>query len=110
MARRACSGAVATSSSGSSTPSAKSIFAEQRPVNPLSPRELEILCLIALGGHNGEIATELGLRVQTVKNHVTTTLHQHGLRNRTRAVTYAVLGLASARQALSPNGPIPRVG
>lgn len=40
----------------------------QRPGN-LSPRELEVLRLIALGHTNGEIAAELVLSVRTVESH-----------------------------------------
>jgi two-component system response regulator DegU len=57
---------------------------------PLTPRELEILGLVADGLPNREIATRLDLGLQTVKNHLSTVLHKLGVRNRTRAVTYAV--------------------
>jgi DNA-binding NarL/FixJ family response regulator len=67
-----------------------SILADEPPENPLSPRELEILRLVAAGQHNQEIATSLGISVQTVKNHLSTIMHKMGAPNRTRAVTYAV--------------------
>jgi two-component system, NarL family, response regulator DegU len=60
------------------------------PVNPLSSRELEILRLVAAGRRNREIAIDLGISAQTVKNHLTSILHKLGVPNRTRAVTYAV--------------------
>jgi DNA-binding NarL/FixJ family response regulator len=67
-----------------------SMQADVPPVNPLSSRELEILRLVATGRRNREIATDLGISAQTVKNHLTTILHKLGVPNRTRAVTYAV--------------------
>ena len=60
------------------------------PANPLSSRELEILRLVAGGRRNREIAIDLGISSQTVKNHLTAILHKLGVPNRTRAVTYAV--------------------
>jgi DNA-binding NarL/FixJ family response regulator len=68
----------------------RSMVAEEASVSPLSPRELEILQLVARGHSNLEIAAELGISDHTVKNHVTSILHKLGVPNRTRAVTYAV--------------------
>jgi DNA-binding NarL/FixJ family response regulator len=58
--------------------------------NPLTPRELDMLGLVAIGLRNREIAERLGVSLQTVKNHLSTVLHKLGVRNRTRAVMYAV--------------------
>jgi DNA-binding CsgD family transcriptional regulator len=62
------------------------------PVYPdgLSQREVEVLCLIAAGKNNREIADELGISVGTVANHVTSILNKTGLNNRTEAATYAI--------------------
>ena len=68
----------------------QSIDADEPPASPLSPREVEILRLVASGGRNKEIADHLGISVQTVKNHLTTVMHKLGAPNRTRAVTYAI--------------------
>jgi RNA polymerase sigma factor (sigma-70 family) len=68
----------------------QSMVVEELPVSPLSPRELEILQLVARGETNREIAEELGISDQTVKNHLTGVLHKLGVPNRTRAVTYAL--------------------
>jgi DNA-binding NarL/FixJ family response regulator len=65
-------------------------IAERPPANPLTPRELDILRLIAAGESNQEIARHLDIGVQTVKNHVRTVMHKLGAPNRVRAVTYAV--------------------
>jgi len=55
----------------------------------LTPRELEILTLVAAGSHNREISESLGISEQTVKNHLSTMFHKLGVPNRTRAVMYA---------------------
>lgn len=67
-----------------------SLQADLPLANPLSSRELEILRLVAGGRRNREIAIDLGISAQTVKNHLTAILHKLGVPNRTRAVTYAV--------------------
>lgn len=56
----------------------------------LSPRELEILKLVAQGSDNSEIATQLGLSTGTVKNHVSNILVKLKLDNRIQAAVYAV--------------------
>ena len=66
-----------------------SIAVEHLPANPLSPRELDVLALVATGSRNREIAEALGISEQTVKNHLTLIFHKLGVPNRTRAVTYA---------------------
>ena len=68
----------------------ESMVADELPVSPLSPRELEIMQLVARGESNRQIAAELGISDQTVKNHMTSVLHKLGVPNRTRAVTYAL--------------------
>jgi DNA-binding NarL/FixJ family response regulator len=66
-------------------------FIAGRPhASPLTPRELEILRLVAAGERNQDIARQLDIGVQTVKNHITTVMHKLGAPNRIRAVTYAV--------------------
>ncbi len=57
---------------------------------PLSPREMEILQYIAQGKSNKEIAYELGISRQTVKNHMTSILRKLAVNDRTQAAIYAL--------------------
>ncbi len=55
----------------------------------LSPRELEVLALIADGHTNREIADRLTISVNTVARHVTHIFNKTGVSNRAEAVSYA---------------------
>lgn len=55
----------------------------------LSPREKEVLNLIAQGLNNREIAIELYISEKTVKNHITNILSKLNLRDRTQAALFA---------------------
>jgi len=57
---------------------------------PLSPREMEILQQIAQGKSNKEIAYDLGISRQTVKNHMTSILRKLAVNDRTQAAVYAL--------------------
>jgi DNA-binding NarL/FixJ family response regulator len=60
------------------------------PYEPLSKREMEVLAQLTRGLSNKEIATELGISHQTVKNHVTSILRKLGVEDRTQATLYAL--------------------
>lgn len=55
----------------------------------LTPREQDVLRLIAKGASNREIAQSLYISEGTVKNHVTNILNRLNLRDRTQAAIYA---------------------
>jgi DNA-binding NarL/FixJ family response regulator len=57
---------------------------------PLSPREMEILEHVTHGKSNKEIAYELGISHQTVKNHMTAILRKLSVDDRTQAAVYAL--------------------
>jgi NarL family two-component system response regulator LiaR len=64
--------------------------------DPLTPRELEVLRLLALGLGNQAIADELVISEPTVRNHVSSILGKLHLANRTQAALWAVRkGLAT---------------
>jgi DNA-binding NarL/FixJ family response regulator len=60
------------------------------PYEPLSKREMEVLAQLTKGMSNKEIANELGISHQTVKNHVTSILRKLGVEDRTQATLYAL--------------------
>ncbi|MDY6996966.1 MAG: response regulator transcription factor [Actinomycetota bacterium] len=58
-------------------------------VGELTPRELDVLTLIAKGRSNGEIADELFISGVTVKSHIGRIFVKLGLRDRAAAIVYA---------------------
>jgi DNA-binding NarL/FixJ family response regulator len=57
--------------------------------DPLSPREIEILRLVATGASNKEIAEQLFISEGTVKNHLSNILSKLGVHDRMQAVLKA---------------------
>jgi len=67
----------------------------ERP-EPLTPREMDVLRLLAQGQSNKEIARTLHLVEETVKDHVRHILAKLGVQSRTQAVLAAIrLGIVS---------------
>jgi NarL family two-component system response regulator LiaR len=60
------------------------------PLRPLSPREREVLTLIARGHSNRQIARDLTIGEQTVKTHVRGILTKLGLQDRVQAAIFAL--------------------
>lgn len=65
----------------------------QRPVprpGGLTPREIEVLCLVARGASNREIAAALVISEKTARNHVERSYAKIGVSNRIGASMYAL--------------------
>lgn len=64
-------------------------FASSVLVEPLSPRELEVLCLIAAGLSNKQIMARLTISLNTVKKHTSHIYGKLGVNGRTQAIVRA---------------------
>jgi DNA-binding NarL/FixJ family response regulator len=63
---------------------------ERNRLTDLTPRELEVLKLVANGLSNKRIAAQLGTGVYTVNDHVSRVLSKLGVPNRSAATRYAI--------------------
>jgi two-component system, NarL family, response regulator len=64
-------------------------LAERMLATPLTPRELDVLKLVAQGLRNKEIAAALSIADLTVQSHVKSVLEKFGVHDRTEAVAIA---------------------
>jgi DNA-binding NarL/FixJ family response regulator len=64
--------------------------APRSAADTLTPREREVLVLIATGGTNREIGKHLGVAERTARTHVSNILAKLGLASRTQAAMWAV--------------------
>ena len=62
---------------------------DEAPVEPLTPREMEVLRLIAEGHTNRQIAEVLSISVRTVESHRANLMSKLGLHSRVELVRYA---------------------
>jgi DNA-binding NarL/FixJ family response regulator len=69
---------------------AESKFNEDKDVEALTEREIEVLKLLAQGDSNPKIAEALHISINTVKTHISHILAKLDLENRTQAAAYAV--------------------
>jgi len=63
-----------------------------------SPRQSQILSLMAEGFSDKEIARKIGVRYPTVRTHIDRIFRDYGLRNRTEAVAVWLSGLRLSRR------------
>jgi DNA-binding NarL/FixJ family response regulator len=63
--------------------------AKKSPGVPLSPRQLQILTLVAQGQTYGQVAVTIGIAERTVKYHMAEILDHLHLQNRARVIAYA---------------------
>lgn len=81
-------------------PEVASAMASHMGAEDLSPRELEVLGLVAVGNSNKGVALALGLSEETVKGHIKNVLGKLNARDRTHAVSLAI-----ARGLIAPADP-----
>jgi len=70
----------------------QTVTSEQRrgaPVEPLTPRELDVLRLLVRGNTNRQSAEVLGLSIRTVENHRANLMGKLGISSRVELVSYA---------------------
>ena len=75
---------------------ADSVRNPRRPGESLTPREREVLVLVAQGASNRQIAETLVVSERTARTHVSAILSKLGLVSRTQAALWAV------REGLAP--------
>ena len=69
---------------------ADSLRGPQQPGDDLTPREREVLALVAEGASNRQIAENLVVSERTARTHVSAILSKLGLASRTQAALWAI--------------------
>ena len=72
------------------SPEIRRIISKDPPIAPLSPRQAEILASIVRGLSNPDIARELGISLDMVKEHTEALFQKLGVANRPEAVAIAL--------------------
>lgn len=72
------------------SPDVERLISNDPPVEPLSPRQSEILQSIVRGLSNPDIAKQLGISVDMVKEHTEALFQKLGVANRPEAVAIAM--------------------
>ena len=72
------------------SPEIKRIISKDPPISPLSPRQAEILQSIVRGLSNPDIAKQLGISLDMVKEHTEALFQKIGVSNRAEAVAIAL--------------------
>jgi len=70
-------------------PQPTSVPGSRFPLDELTPRECEVLELVAQGLDNGTIGTKLGISERTARNHVSIILSKLGISSRAQAMVRA---------------------
>jgi DNA-binding NarL/FixJ family response regulator len=74
----------------------------ERPSDPVTPREREIIRHVAMGLRNAEVAQRLAISEVTVKSHLNNIFQKLGLRGRTELALYAIrMGIVGVEQRSS---------
>lgn len=87
LLRRVAESGASARSRGASPPGA---IAAGPKVNPLTPRETEVLGLLAMGRTNRQMSAELHLSLSTVKRHVEHIIEKLKVSDRTQAAVKAI--------------------
>jgi DNA-binding NarL/FixJ family response regulator len=88
-------------SAAGGTPILRTVLTNPEPAKQvrLTPRERQVLGLLAQGSRGPELARSLGLSVDTVRTHVRNAMQKLEARTRTQAVAMAVeAGTVTSRQ------------
>ena len=94
---------VLKSNIGRLRPAITSAIEARKPLTRLSPRQVEVLMLVANGRSTREIADRFGLSVKTVESHRGAMMKRLGLHDIAALVRYAI------RMSLVPSGKFDRV-